>query len=65
MNKRQSYALVDTGTGKIIKYGEKLQYFRTKAVALSEKKRLQNELRKDIEIKKMNQNIKDGTLSLS
>lgn len=54
MNKKQSYALVDAETGKIIKYNGKLQYFRLKQSALPEKKKLQAELRKKIEIKKLN-----------
>lgn len=54
MNKKNSYALIDTETGKVIKYREEPQYFRLKQVAVIEKIRLQTELRIKIEIKKLN-----------
>ena len=56
MNKRKSYSLVDSETGKVIKHRGKLQYFRLWQTALQERIKLQAKLGKRIEIKELNIN---------
>jgi len=51
-NKRKTYSLVNK-TGKVLRYGGKLQYFRTKTLAKIMKLKLQNELKIELEIKKI------------
>ncbi|KKK78898.1 hypothetical protein LCGC14_2838920 [marine sediment metagenome] len=53
MNERQSYALINAETRKIIKFGGKLQYYRLKQTARIERSKLQEELGIKIEIKKI------------
>lgn len=59
INKKQTYALINKDTGKIIKYCGKLQYFRVKQFAKIERDRLQRELGIKIELRK-----KDETLQI-
>jgi len=44
MNKKRKYKIVNVETGKILKYGGRLQYFRTKSFAKMEKIKLEKEL---------------------
>ncbi len=52
MNKRKTYAIINSETKKIIKYAGKLLYFRTYTLVKQERKKLQNELGIKLEIKK-------------
>ncbi len=52
MNKRKTYAIINAKTKKILKYEGKSQYFRTYTLALIERRRLQNELKTKLEVKK-------------
>ena len=53
LNKRKTYALVNSETKKIIKYLDIPQYFRTKQLARIEKSRLQNLFKIEIEISRV------------
>jgi len=53
VNKKQSYALVNEETGKVIKYNGKLQYYRVKQLATMKGKKLQTELGIKVGIKKL------------
>lgn len=50
INKRKSYKIVNNE--KVLKYMGRLQYFRTKATAVIEKRKLKKELRLDLRIEK-------------
>ena len=50
VNEKQTYALTNRETGKIIKYNGKLQYYRLKQTAHLERNLLQTELGIKIEI---------------
>ncbi len=52
MNKRKTYAIVNSETKKIIKYAGKLLYFRTYAFAIREKEKLERELEIGLKIVK-------------
>lgn len=53
MNKKQTYALTNAETGKIIRYNGKIQYYRLKQTAFHKRNILQTELGIKIEIKKI------------
>jgi len=52
-NRKQTYALINADTKKIIKHNGKLQYFRLKQTAFLERNRLQTELGIKIETKRL------------
>ena len=53
INRRATYALVNSKTKKILKYCGKLEYYRTVTLAGIRKRELQKELGIDLEVVKL------------
>ncbi len=52
-NQRQTYAIINSNTKKILKYMGRLEYYRTYTCAIINKIRLQVELGIKLEVKKL------------